>query len=186
MPLSQLDAVPALVVIDLQKAIAGLPCVHPLGAIVERAASLANAFRERGFPVVLVNATGIAPGRIDAGRPSFEFPPDWSELIPELGAQPGDFYVSKQRWGAFHGTALDDMLRQRTVTQIVLLGVATSIGVESTARSAYDLGYNVVLVVDAMTDLSIDAHRNSVEAVFSRLGETANTEDVLRLLQGAE
>jgi nicotinamidase-related amidase len=68
------------------------------------------------------------------------------------------------------------------VTQVVLAGVATSSGVEATARNAYDHGYNVTLVVDAMTDLSADAHRHSVEAIFPRLGETATTEDVIRSL----
>jgi nicotinamidase-related amidase len=63
--------------------------------------------------------------------------------------------------------------------------VATSLGVESTARSAYDYGYNVVLVVDAMTDRDADAHRHSVEKIFPRLGETATTDDVLKLLKKA-
>jgi nicotinamidase-related amidase len=74
-------------------------------------------------------------------------------------------------------------LRQRGVTQVFLTGVATSLGVESTARSAYDHGYNVVLVVDAMTDRDADAHRHSVEKILPRLGETATTDDVLKLLK---
>src|SRR6202042_3218112 len=117
------------------------------------------------------------------GRPKFSFPADWTELVPELEQHPGDHTVTKQRWGAFLGTTLDDYLRQRGVTQIVLTGVATSIGVESTARSAYDLGYNVTLVVDAMTDRDADAHRHSVEKIFPRLGETGTTEGVLALLK---
>jgi len=60
--------------------------------------------------------------------------------------------------------------------------VATSIGVESTARSAYDLGYNIVLVLDAMTDRSAEAHQFSVEKIFPRLGETTTTEEVLKQL----
>ena len=74
-------------------------------------------------------------------------------------------------------------LRQRGVTQVVLTGVATVRGVESTARSAYDLGYNVTLVVDAMTDRDADAHHHSVEKIFPRLGETATTDDVLKRLK---
>ena len=97
---------------------------------------------------------------------------------------PGDHIVTKQRWGAFNGTSLDDYLRQRGVTQVVLTGAATSIGVESTARSAYDLGYNVALVVDAMTDRDADAHRHSVEKIFPRLGETDTTDNVLKLIHG--
>jgi nicotinamidase-related amidase len=185
MPLTKLDTTPALVVIDLQKGFVGLPTVHPAGEIVGRAAHLARAFRERGLPVVLVNVSGGAPGRTDAGRPKFSFPPDWTELVPELEQQPGDHLVTKQRWGAFLGTTLDDILRRRGVTQIVLTGVATSIGVESTARSAHDLGYNVTLVVDAITDRDADAHRHSVEKIFPRLGETATTADVLTLLHQA-
>jgi nicotinamidase-related amidase len=85
--------------------------------------------------------------------------------------------------GGFLETGLHDYLRERGATQIVLAGIATSIGVESTARSAYDLGYNVALVVDAMTDRDPETHRNSVEKIFPRLGEAAKTEDVLKLLK---
>ena len=181
MPLTRLDPVAALVVIDLQKGIVGLTTVHPAGEIVDRAAQLARAFRERKLPVVLVNVTGGASGRTDAGPPQFARPADWAELVPELEQQPGDHLVTKQRWGAFLGTDLDDYLRQSGATQVVLAGIATSIGVESTARSAYDLGNNVALVVDAMTDRDADAHRNSVEKIFPRLGETAKAKDVLNL-----
>ena len=183
MPLTKFDPVTALVVIDLQKGIAGLQTVHPASEVIARAAQLARAFRERGLPVVLVNVTGMAPGRTDVVRPHYPFPPDWAELVLELRAHPRDFLVSKQRLGAFLGTSLDHYLRQRGVTQIVLAGIATSAGVESTGRSAYDLGYNVVFVVDAMTDRDADAHRHSVEKVFPRLGETAQTTDVLRRLE---
>jgi nicotinamidase-related amidase len=182
MPLTKLDTTAALIVIDLQKGIVGLPTVHPAGEIVARTAQLARAFRERGLPVVLVNVSGRAPGRTEAGSPKFSFPADWTELVPELEQQPSDHIVTKQRWGAFLCTPLDDTLRQRGVTQVVLTGVATSAGVESTARSAYDLGYHVTLVVDAMTDRDADAHLHCVEKIFPRLGETGKTADVLRLL----
>jgi nicotinamidase-related amidase len=183
MPVTKLDTTAALVVIDLQKGIVGLPTVHPASDIIGRTAQLARAFRERGLPVVLVNVTGRAPGRTDAGAPKFSFPADWSELVSELQQHPDDHLVSKQRWGAFIGTSLDDYLRQRGVTQVFVTGVATSAGVESTARSAYDYGYHVVLVVDAMTDRSEEAHRHSVEKIFPRLGESDTTDNVLKLLQ---
>ena len=96
-----------------------------------------------------------------------------------------DYFVSKQRVGAFIGTSLDAYLRQRGVTQVFLTGIATSSGVESTARSAYDYGYNVAFVVDAMTDRDADAHRYSVEKMFPRLGETDTTDNVLKLLKEA-
>jgi nicotinamidase-related amidase len=185
MPLSKLDSAAALVVIDLQKGIAGLPTVHPSGEIVARAAQLARAFRGRGLAVVLVNVTGRAPGRTDAESPKFSFPPDWTEFVPELERQPSDFIVTKQRMGAFIGTPLDDYLRRRGVTQVFLAGISTSAGVESTARSAYDFGYNVALVVDAMTDRDADAHRYCIEKIFPRLAETATTDHVLKLLEEA-
>jgi nicotinamidase-related amidase len=182
MPLTKLDSNSALLVIDLQKGIVSMPTVHPINEIVARTAQLARSFRKRGLPVVLVNVSGAAPGRTNAGRPKFSFPADWTELVPELGQQPTDHLVTKQCWGAFLGTNLDDYLRQRNVTQVILTGVATSAGVESTARSAYDLGYNVVLVVDAMTDRDAEAHRFGVEKLFPRLGETTTTADLLKML----
>lgn len=129
--------------------------------------------------------TGAAPGRTDAGRPTFSLPADRIEIVPELEQHSHDYFVSKQRVGAFIGTSLDAYLRQRGVTQVFLTGIATSSGVESTARSAYDYGYNVAFVVDAMTDRDADAHRYSVEKMFPRLGETDTTDNVLKLLKEA-
>ena len=185
MPLTKLDPTAALVVIDLQKGIVSLPTVHPVDEVIGRSAQLARAFRKRSWPVVLVNVTGRALGRTDSGMPQHSLPPDWAELVPELEQQLGDHLLSKKSWGAFLGTDLDEYLRQRKVTQVFLTGVATSAGVESTARSAYDLGYNVVLIVDAMTDRDADAHRISVEKTFPRLGETTEADDVLKLLKEA-
>jgi nicotinamidase-related amidase len=185
MPLTKVDSIAALIAIDLQKGILSAPTVHPASEIVGHAAQLARAFRERDLPVVLVNVSGRAPGRTDAGAPKFSFPPDWTELIPELDPQPIDCFVTKQRPGAFIGTALDDYLRHRGVTQVFLAGISTSVGVESTARSAYDHGYNVVFVIDAMTDRDADSHHHSVEKIFPRLGECDITDNVLRLVKTA-
>ena len=90
MPLTKLDSIAALLVIDLQKGIASIPTAHPMGEVIGRSAQLARAFRQRGLPVVLVNVTDMAPGRTDAERPKFSFPADWTELVPELERQPGD------------------------------------------------------------------------------------------------
>ncbi|HTW82493.1 MAG TPA: isochorismatase family protein [Candidatus Sulfotelmatobacter sp.] len=185
MPLSALDRTPALVVIDLQKGIVSYPTVHPIEPVVHNAAELARAFRRRGWPVVLVNVTAVPSGRTQAQRLSAAPAPDWAELVPELDAQPKDVLVTKRSWGAFHGTALDAELRKLGATQIVLAGVATSIGVESTAREAYAHGYHVVLATDAMTDLNPDAHANSVERIFPRLGETATTAELLGAIDRA-
>lgn len=182
MPITALDSTAALVVIDLQKGVLGMQMVHPVGEIVARAAQLARAFRERELPVVLVNVAGRAPGRTDVSV-KFSPPPDWTELAPELDRQPSDYVVTKLQIGAFYGTALEQILRRRGVTQLFLAGIATSMGVEATARTAYDQGYNVALVGDAMTDRDAEGHRHTIEKVFPRLGETDTTDNVLKLLK---
>jgi len=182
MPLTALDPVAALIVIDLQKGIVGLPLIHPAAEIVDRAATLARAFRERNLPVVLVNVIAPAPGRNETGPRMTSFPPGWTELVPELGQQPNDILISKQRQGAFIGTALDEILRSRGVTQVFLTGIATSAGVAATARSAYDFGYNVVAVTDAITDRDPEAHSFFVEKLFPRIGETDTAANILKRL----
>jgi nicotinamidase-related amidase len=181
MPLSQLDANAALIVIDLQKGIVALPTVHPIAGVIDNTAKLARAFRKHGLPVVLVNVTGRAPGRVEA---SFNFTPpaDWAELIPELEQQASDYAVTKENISAFYGTALERILRRRGVTQVFLTGVATGSGVEATARQAYDQGFHVVAVTDAMTDLDPAMHNHAVDKVFPRIGERALTEEVLSRL----
>jgi nicotinamidase-related amidase len=185
MTLSTIDSKPALVVIDLQKGVLGLPTAHPVDEIVQRTAQLAAAFRRRGLPVVLVNVAGRAPGRTETGPAVLDPPPDWTELADGLDPHPDDLRVTKDRWGAFHGTSLDHSLKDLRVTQIVLAGIATSAGVESTARSAHEHGYNVVLATDAMTDRDLAAHTNSIERIFPRLGETATTQEILGMLDHA-
>ncbi|HJZ52241.1 MAG TPA: isochorismatase family protein, partial [Candidatus Acidoferrales bacterium] len=97
MAITRLDPNAALVLIDLQKGIVGFPTAHPMNQIIGRGAQLARVFRERGLPLVLVNVTGMAPGRTEVGRPKFAFPEGWTELVPELEQQPSDFLVSKER-----------------------------------------------------------------------------------------
>ncbi|MUL48276.1 isochorismatase family protein [Mycobacterium sp. CBMA293] len=169
MPLTSLDRNPALVLIDLQKSVVQ---AAPLGPVIERAAHLATTFRHRGFTTVLVQLAH------DHGA----FPPGHDDFLEELGRQSDDVIVTKRNWGAFYGTDLDLQLRRRGVTQIVLGGVATSIGVESTARCAHERGYHLVLATDAMADLDPDAHRHSITKIFPRIGETTTTAEVLTAL----
>jgi nicotinamidase-related amidase len=184
MPITALDDSSALLVIDLQEGIVSLPTVDPAPVVVEHAAELAAAFRAAGRPVVFVNVAGGAPGRNEMPKSSRTPAPNWTDLVPQLGAVESDHRVTKKTWGSFTGTDLHDYLQKAGVTQVVLAGIATSIGVESTARSAYELGYHVTLVTDAMTDLDPEAHRNSLERVFPKLGETGTTSDVLDRLKG--
>ena len=189
MALSTLDANTALVLIDLQNGIAAAPTVPYSGPeVVARAVELADAFHSHNAPVVLVRVTFAADGadapkgRNESPMSGGSYPEGWDVIVDALSGHPEDIRVTKRNWSAFYGTDLDLQLRRRGVTQIVLAGIATSIGVESTARAAHEHGYHVTLVSDAMADMNEDTHRNSIERIFPRLGETGTTAEVVELL----
>ena len=184
-------ATTALVVIDLQKGIVGRAVEpHSAETVIANAAGLANALRARGGFVVLVTVA-YAPGLRDALRPDSDEPPwtrgatppaDFSQLVPELGPHPGDHLVTKHKWGAFYGTDLDLQLRRRGITTILLCGIATCIGVESTARDAYERGYQQIFVEDAMASLNAVGHQHTVTQIFPRMGRVRRTSEVLSAL----
>jgi nicotinamidase-related amidase len=185
MSLSTIDSKTALIVIDLQKGIVALPLVHPVTEVVSNARALADAFRSHGLPVVLVNVAGVATGRTEQPRRTTSFPSGWTDLISELNQQPTDHAITKYTPGAFPKTGLEEHLRSVGVTQVVVSGIATSIGVESTARQAYENGFHVTLAIDAMTDMTMDSHNHSLNKIFPRLGETGSTQEILDLLNRA-
>ncbi|NEB76157.1 hydrolase [Streptomyces sp. SID14478] len=189
MPVTTLDPKTALVVIDLQNGVIGIPgAPHTTDDVLERTVRLADDFRAKGLPVVLVRVSLAAdgsdamPGRTEAAGRTGTPPEGWDRIVDALAGHPEDIVVTKRNWSAFYGTDLDLHLRRRGVTQIVLTGVATSIGVESTARAAHEHGYHVTLATDAMTDMDAEAHRGSIERIFPRLGETGTTDDILKVL----
>lgn len=179
----------ALVLIDLQQGIVNRPGGGPRSGpdVVKNAARLATRFRAFGAPVVLVNVAFhpdfkdrlTAP--VDAPFNPGALPANWAELVPEIGPQPGDLRITKHQWGAFYGTELDLQLRRRGVQTIVLGGIATNMGVESTARDAYERGYHLVLVEDAMTSISAEAHEFAVKNIFPRIGNVRSTDEVLAI-----
>jgi nicotinamidase-related amidase len=183
-----LDPQTALVLIDLQKGITSLPTVHPSEFVVANASRLAAAFRARALPVVLVRVAYSADEadrlrlRVASARAAAPLPPDYSELEKALDRQGNDILITKRQWGAFFGTDLDLQLRRRRVTGIVLAGIATSMGVESTARQAFEHGYNVTIAIDAVTDLNAAAHARSLDWIFPMLGELGTTDEILSLL----
>jgi nicotinamidase-related amidase len=183
MPVTTIDPQTALVVVDLQKGIVAFPTVHPIGEVVTQAVALTTAFRRKGLPVVLVNVDAGAPGRTDQGFRAMDFPAGWTDFIPELDQQPQDHTVTKRTWGAFTGTDLEQHLKGLGVTQVVVVGVATSAGVESTARHAHELGFHVTLAADAMTDMNMDAHTNSVTRIFPKIGEVGAAKDIIALIE---
>jgi nicotinamidase-related amidase len=180
----------ALVVIDLQKGIMGRQTVPYASEIVLRnAAALAAVFRQNGMPVFLVRVTPSPDWKdalrpiADAAMPAQTPPPDWAEIVPEMGPKQGDFVITKRQWGAFYGTDLDLQLRRRGMAAIVLCGIATEFGVESTARDAYERGYEQIFARDAMAGLHVESHANAVERIFPRLGRVRGTEEILAALE---
>ena len=180
----------ALVLIDLQQGVVSRDLApHSSADVVANGARLADKFRALGSPVVLVHVAFHADGRdrlsmpVDepmAGKPQ----PGWETLVPEIGPRVGDLVVTKHQWGAFYGTDLDAQLRRRGVQTIVLGGVATNFGVESTARDAYERAYAVVLAEDAMASFTAEAHAFAVMSIFPRLGRVRSVDEVLEALAG--
>ena len=181
----------AIVVIDLQKGIAGRPGT-PLATatVIANSARLLVAARAAGAQPVLVHV-GFATDGADRLQSTVDqqmrgagaMPPDWMELIPELDRQPSDVVILKRQWGAFYGTDLDLQLRRRGLTTVVLCGIATEFGVESTARDAYEHGYELIFAADAMTGMTAESHANSIERIFPRLGRVRSTEEIVTALQ---
>ncbi|MGW6397865.1 isochorismatase family protein [Streptomyces sp. NPDC055134] len=188
MPATTLDERTALVLIDLQNGILGLPTVHPADAVLKNGATLAEAFRAKRLPVVRVRVAwspdgGDLPVSRSATPGLTQAPPAaFSEFPDELGPLGDDIVITKRHWGAFTGTELDLQLRRRGVTQIVLAGISSSIGVESTARSAFELSYHLTMVEDATTDTDSASHEHSFGKIFPRIAELATTEEIVELL----
>jgi nicotinamidase-related amidase len=175
----------ALVVIDLQKGIASNPALRPHSSqeVIMNAAKLAGAFRKCNMSVFLVHVIGTKETAIKViSDVTFTRPispsPDWTEFVPELVPAQSDIVITKRQWGAFYGTELELQLRRRGIHTIVLCGIATDYGVESTARFAYEYGYQQIFVEDAMASMSDEQHNNAVKYIFKRIGRVRMTVDV--------
>ena len=161
----------ALIVIDLQQRIVALSTApHSTEEVLERVQQLASAFRSCGLPVIFVRTVNLDRPEEDGDR-----------LAPRIRRHATDLLVTKHQWGAFHGTPLDLQLRRSGVRGVVLAGVMTNFGIESTARAADELGYAVVLVEDASSSFTSEAHEFAVKEIFPRFGATiVDTDEVLR------
>ncbi|MET9604951.1 hydrolase [Streptomyces sp. NPDC006512] len=177
----------ALVLIDLQNGILALPTTRPADEVLRRGVRLAEAFRARKLPVVLVKVAWSPDGgdlptlEVDRPGPASAPPAAFSEIPAELAAL-GDVVVTKRHWGAFTGTELDLQLRRRGVHRIVLAGISTSIGVESTARTAWEHSYRLVFAEDATADTDPEAHAHSFGRIFPRIGKVSTTDEIVDAL----
>lgn len=178
----------ALVLIDLQEGILArefLP--HSRAQVLSASRRLLAQFRANGWLVVLVSVDW-SPGYADAlsqpvdapmQRVEGDPPTDFGRLVAEVEASEGDVLIVKRQWGAFHGTELDLQLRRRNIRNLVLGGVASNMGVESTARAAWEHGYGVILAEDAMSSFTCEMHAFAVSTIFPRLGRVRSTNQIL-------
>ncbi len=185
-----LDPQTALVLIDLQRGITALPTISSADAVVHAAGRLVRAWHDRGLPVIAVRVDyspdfgELLSARTDSPPPRSSPASDFAELRPELGLDASDLLLTKRGWNAFYGTELDLQLRRRKVSGLVLAGISTSIGVESTARAAAERGYEVAIASDAVTDTNALAHRASIEVTLPRLGQLDTADRIVAALNG--
>ena len=179
----------ALVIIDLQRGIVGMEAApHTTTDVVKNSVQLAQRFRELGALVVLVHVETGPNGVLfphpetDVQRQFPKMSPDRSQIVPELGPESNDAIVTKHQPNAFYSTDLQVHLARRGIRTIVLGGISTNIGVESTARAAYERGYEQVFVEDAMTAREADLHTHPVTRFFPTIGRVRSTRDVLAAL----
>ncbi len=183
----------ALVLVDLLRGIVPSPCrPHKCADVVARADKMAHALRARGGLVVPVKV-GTGPDGRPAPPPAVDLvppvpdslPADWAEPVPEFGSDPRDLVIAKPRWSAFDGTSLDAELRRRGITTVILGGIATNLGVDSTARAAFERHYDQVLVEDTMTAFDERAHALTVETVFPLIGRVRRHDQVIAAIEAA-
>ncbi|WP_378956250.1 hydrolase [Pelosinus sp. sgz500959] len=175
----------ALVVIDLQKGIVnrqGSP--YTVTQVVQNASKLMNAFTEKGAFVVLVRVSSVdgkdmLKPKTDSPINPVQLPEGWDSFVHELGNMEKTHLITKRQWGAFYGTDLDLQLRRRGIDTIVLCGVSTGIGVDTTAREAYQHGYNQIFSTDAMTASTKEEHDYVCTYIFPRIGQLRTTEQIV-------
>jgi nicotinamidase-related amidase len=188
-PLSIDPYTTALVQIDLQHSNLGRTLApYPGVQVVANSVRLASTLRQRGGTIIFVRVDVPSLLRLSADAPLMRpldappLPANACDLVPEAAAQESDLIVTKKQWGAFYGTDLEQQLRRRGIRTIAFTGIATNIGVESTARAAYDLGFELLFVEDAMSSISAEEHQFTCEHMFVRMGHVRNTDAILRSL----
>ena len=178
--MTTLDPTTALIVVDLQSGTVRNPMIHDLADVAANAAALLERFHSRDLPVVIATVDGTPAGLNSYGGGATTWPAEMTVLVPEIVPAAGDILVTRRAWSALT-PAVHEQLTALGVTQVVLVGLASSFGIESTARAAYDLGYSVVVATDAISDMRAEAHENSVTRIFPILGQTATTAELLAL-----
>ena len=196
--ITQIDPKTALILIDLQKGIVNLPLAGSVQDVLKKSAELIRAFRSKNLPIVIVRVNPLRAqwtlSRMD--EPSVPKNDDeiaqaeaimdlagFFDITPEVMTTPEDIFITKTTWGAFYNTKLQSELLRLNITGIVMAGIATSVGVEGTARQASELGYNISFATDAMTDFHPSAHEHSLQRIFPRIGEVGVATDIIKKVE---
>ena len=183
----------ALVLIDLQNGILSMQLApHDAAQVVDKAVKLGRRFREIGAPVVLTRVAFSnnyvdklnQPVDVPMQVPPGGLPPEWSQFASEIESLSADVVITKRQWSAFFGTELDLQLRRRGISTIVLGGISTNFGVESTARDAWQYNYAVIVAEDASTSVDADLHKFSIERILPRVARVRTTEEIISALPG--
>jgi len=193
--ITTIDKQTALVLIDLQKGVVKMETVHPVKEILSKVAMLVDVFRGAGLPIVVVHVNPMGAAWTKARVEMSAVPRNpvvqnvakvampllgFTDIVPEIIVHPEDILIEKKTWNAFYQTQLEMELKRRGITEIVLAGISTSIGVEGTARAASELGYNLIFATDAMTDKVKEAHDNSIKNIFPRIGELGTVMEIIK------
>lgn len=181
MPITDIDRDAVLLVVDVQSGTLPNARVVPPDQLVDRIAAIAASFRATGRAVVFAVSTGTPTGRTEYGGGGRVWPAGFDALDARLRRTDEELLIRRPGWSAFSETGLTADLRARGVREVVIVGLATTFGVESTARAAYDLGFNVLVVTDAISDPDPEGHERTVTHVLPVLGRVSTTEEVRRL-----
>jgi nicotinamidase-related amidase len=185
--ITALDKKTALVLIDLQNSIVGLPLAHSVDDVLTNVNELIAAFRRKNLPIVIVNVNPAGAAwtktRKEAKPRSLPDNDDWYKITDKVHQKENDICITKHTWNAFFETRLHEELQKRKITSIVIGGISTSIGVEGTARAASEWGYNITFATDTMTDMQEEAHNRSIQFIFPRMGETGKTKKIIEELE---
>ncbi len=181
----------ALVLIDLQNGITAReisPSPYTSEEVIQNASKLVNVFSEKGAFIVLVRVSTIdgkdmVRPKTDLKVTGMKYPEGWDNLVPEIADTKNAHIVTKRQWGAFYGTDLDLQLRRRGIDTIILGGISTNIGVDTTAREAYQHGYNQIFVEDAMTAVTKEEHEYVCKYIFPRIGKLRTTKEIVSSLK---
>ena len=182
-------ATTAVVVVDVQRLftdMVGAPIEPPLNDVLPRIGRFVDDSRQAGATIVLVR-TIISPhahSRSTRQWPEFMragMAPDapGSTFDPCLNPQPGDIDVVKQRYSAFIGTRLDEILRERGIVSIVVLGLTTNVCVQSTARDAWQRDYQTITLADCCAEVGPGSHDASLSWTARNFGAVCTSDEVI-------